>query len=234
MSEDKIFKSYLHISKKRFTLCVFQSENSKKICEEIFVCKDNSNQILLKQLSNFLSNNIYNIEKKIGSFIKEMSVIYESEDFFQINLSIKNNNYGNQINRSSLYRSLQIAKEECLKTIEKNNIVHMLIDKYIIDNNEYPFLPKDLKCEYFSLDLTFICISEEIIKKVEILMKEFHISVDQIISANYLESFFTESDKDLDVWAFKISNGFNENEVRFNEKKRENQGFFERFFNFFR
>ena len=110
----------------------------------------------------------------------------------------------------------------------------MLIDKYTIDNNEYHFLPKDLKCNYFSLDLRFICISEEIIKKVEILMKKFHISVEQIISAEYLESFFTENDKDLDVWAFKITNGFNENEVRFNDKKRENQGIFVRFFNFFK
>ena len=70
MSEDKIFKSYLHISKKKFTLSIFQLENSKKICEEVFVLKDNTNQIQLEQLSSFLSNNIYDIEKKKGSFIK--------------------------------------------------------------------------------------------------------------------------------------------------------------------
>ena len=233
MTEGTIYKSYLHISEKKFALSIFKSENSKKIYEKTLSLENFSNRIKFTELNDFLETNIYDIEKKIGSFIEEICIIYDSKDLFQTMISIKNNNNGNQINYKSLSRPLQIAREECVKTLGNNKIIHMMINKYTIDNKEYSDLPKDLNCKYFSLDIKFICISREIIKKLEILMKKFHISVKEIISANYLESFFNDSEKDLDIWAMRIDNGFNENEVRFNEKIRKNKGFFERFFNFF-
>tara|TARA_B100000963_G_scaffold305268_1_gene279412 strand:+ start:1824 stop:2528 length:705 start_codon:yes stop_codon:yes gene_type:complete len=234
MTESSIYKSYLYISENQFTLSIFNSENSEKVLEKIFVLEDALNHNKLDELNLFLANNLYDIEKKIGSFIKEIFIIYDSKKFFSINISIKNNNYGEQINNSSLYRPLQIASQECVNTLGKNKIVHMMINKYKIDDKEYSLLPKDLKCNYFSLDIKFICIPIEITKNLEILMKKFHISVKEIISADYLRGFFTEKEKDLDIWALRISNGFNENEIRFNEKVMKNEGFFERFFNFFK
>ena len=64
------------------------------------------------------------------------------------NLSVKNNNNGNLITPSSLTYSLQEAKDQCLKTLGKNRIVHMLIDKYKIDNQSYFSLPENIKCEF--------------------------------------------------------------------------------------
>ena len=71
------------------------------------------------------------------------------------------------------------------------------------------------------------------IKNLESRMKKFQISIDKIISANYLKSFFNEKEKDLSIWAMNIDNGHNKNEVQFHKKMFEKQGFFEKFFNFF-
>tara|TARA_B100001121_G_C18652479_1_gene604786 strand:- start:1291 stop:1512 length:222 start_codon:yes stop_codon:yes gene_type:complete len=71
------------------------------------------------------------------------------------------------------------------------------------------------------------------IKVLEDRMKKFQISIDKILSSNYLKSFFNDSEKDLFFWALRIDNGYNENEVKFNKKTQKNKGFFEKFFNFF-
>ena len=50
----------------------------------------------------------------------------------------------------------------------------MLIDNYIVDNNSYSLLPKNLKSDYFSLDIKFIGASkvgDEIIGHTKILKK---------------------------------------------------------------
>ena len=42
----------------------------------------------------------------------------------------------------------------------------MLIDNYRIDEKTLNFLPENLNCNYFSLDVTFICFPDEKIEKL--------------------------------------------------------------------
>ena len=233
MTDFSAYKSFLFIGKKKFILSIFQSDNKKRIYEEEIFIKDDSNKVEFEKLDFFLENNIYKVEKIIGNFIKDIIIIYESDDLFQVDVSIKNNNSGDLLNYSSLSRPLIEVREVCLKTLENYKIIHMIIENYKINDKSYPFLPKNLRCENFFLDIKFICISENMIKNLESRMKKFQISIDKIISANYLKSFFNEKEKDLGIWAMNIDNGHNKNEVQFHKKMFEKQGFFEKFFNFF-
>ena len=233
MTENTIYKNYLYISKKKFVLSILQPENFKKIYEEEIFFENNLSIIEFDKLDYFLEKKIYKVEKKIGSFIKDISIIYESQDIFSIDVSIKNNNNGNFLNNASLSRPLLDAREAFLQSLGDNRIIHMFIKNYKVDKKDYSCLPKNLKCEYFSLDIRFICIPYYMIKVLEDRMKKFQISIDKILSSNYLKSFFNDSEKDLFFWALRIDNGYNENEVKFNKKTQKNKGFFEKFFNFF-
>ena len=233
MSEKTIYKSYLHVSKKKFVLSIIQPDSLEKIYEKEVFLGNNLNSIKFEELDYFLENNIYKVEKIIGSFIKDISIIYESPDIFLTDLSIRNNNNGDFLNDSSLSRPLLDAREAFLKSLGENRIVHMFIKNYKVNKKDYSFLPKNLKCEYFSLDIRFICIPNYIIKNLEVRMKKFQISIDKILSSDYLQSFFNDSEKDLIIWALQIDKGYNENEVKFNKKMSKNMGFFEKFFNFF-
>ncbi len=233
MTENTTYKSYLYVSKKKFLLSILQTDNLEKIFEEEIFCENNHDGIEFKKLDCFLEKNIYKIEKALGSFIKDINIIYDSPDSFSIDLSIKNNNNGDFLTNASLFRPLLDAREACLKSLGENRIIHMFIKNYKIDKKDYSSLPKNLKCEYFSLDLRFICIPYDIIKDLEIGLKKFQISIDKILSSNYLKSFFTDNEKDLIIWASHIAKGYNENEVKFSKKLVKNRGFFEKFFNFF-
>ncbi len=48
---------------------------------------------------------------------------------------------------------LNDAKDQCKKTIEKKKIIHMIIENYRIDNNNYSYFPEKLKCDSITLDI---------------------------------------------------------------------------------
>ena len=68
---------------------------------------------------------------------------------------------------------------------------------------------------------------------MEDILKQFHISVKNIVSFNYLEKFLKDEKYDLYEMTKKILEGYNENEVFIVNKTNKNKGFFEKFFNLF-
>ncbi len=233
MNSEIIYQTYLFFSKEKIIISVIQNKDSKKIYEGKVLIDNTSGKIETEKLYSFLNDHVYKIEKQTKHFVEKINIILKTDEFFSINLSIKNNNNGNLITPSSLTYSLQEAKDQCLKTLGKNKIIHMLIDSYQIDNQSFFSLPENLKCEFFYLNLRFICISIALIKNLEEILKKFQISVNRVVSANYIESLFENSKNDLFTKTRFVIEGFNENEVNFHKKTLKNKGFFEKFFNFF-
>jgi hypothetical protein len=66
-----------------------------------------------------------------------------------------------------------------------------------------------------------------------LILKKYHILVNQILSAKYVEKFIEEIDQNIFTTASRIKSGLNENEVSLVRKSLKNKGFFEKFFDFF-
>ena len=109
----------------------------------------------------------------------------------------------------------------------------MLISNYRINNQDYALFPGNIKCDTFSLDIKFICINVHLIKNFEKTFKKYHISLSQVLSANYVKSFLSNKENDIFSMAKKIKNGYNANEIKIVNKSPKNNGFFEKFFNLF-
>ena len=125
------------------------------------------------------------------------------------------------------------AKDQCQKTLENQRIVHTTIENYLIDNISYSSLPENKECGNFCLDIKFICISDKFIKNLENILKRYHISVNQAVSVEYLNQYFSQNEHKIFDMAEKIIAGCNENEIIFTNKSSKNKGFFEKFFNLF-
>ena len=233
MDNDLIYNTFLFCSNKKFIISVVQSNDLKTIYEEEKFLDSQSESLELNKLDIFLNDNIYKIEKKIDSFIKDIYLILEIEDFNTIQISIKNNNNENIFSSSSLAYSLNEAKELCFKASNDEKIIHMIIDNYQIDKKNYSKLPKNIKCNNFSLDLRFICLPNLLVKNLEKILRKYQISIKKILNNRYIESLFEDDNKNLYQKAKEVTEGFNENEVKLQKKTNENQGFFERFFNYF-
>ena len=233
MTNKEDFRTYLYLNHDQFIIYVAEILTNEKIYSEKLEIEENSTELKFSKLKEFLDVNIFKIEKKLNNFIKNVYVILDSKEFHSIKLSIKKDNNGNLINSEALIHPLNDLKNLCQSNLQNEKVIHFLIEKYVIDNKFYTTLPENIICNIFSLDTEFICLSKSLIENIEKILKKYHISVKQILSATYLEKFKDNKESTIFTTASRIISGHNSNEVLLNGKITKKQGFFERFFNFF-
>ena len=227
--ENKIF---LFLGIDKFTIVALNSIGEEVYKEEIL--KDNkSNQIDLNFLDNFLNENIFKIEKKLNEFVKNIFLIIDHQNIFSIHLSIKNKFDNININLDTIHKLLLEAKSCCKKTLEDVDILHMKIDQFYIDGTYFKTLPKKKNCNNLSIDVSYICLPKKISKTIENVLRKYQISLDRMLSLDYLNSFLDNKNENLYATAQKILDGLNENEVFIADRNSKKLGFFEKFFNFF-
>ena len=178
MDDNLDLETYLFISPKKLIIFVNTNLENKIYKEELIFQKDH-NDIDFIQLNEFLHQNIFKIEKKSKNFIKNVSIILDSNIFLPIEISIKRNNYEENIDINNLKHILYEAKEDCKKTLQGSKISHMLIDCYKFDGNSYSYLPKDIECNNYSVDIKFICISNNLYRNLENILKKYQISLNR-------------------------------------------------------
>ena len=233
MDDELNFQTYLFLSPKDIKIKIVDRNYPDELYFNEVSNNDDFNEKDLDFIDFFLEKNIFQIERKINKFIKSTNLIVDSNEFLTIYLSIKKENYGELLKKKDLSYLLNEAKYECRKTIDLRRITHMIIDNYYIDNKSYSSFPENLKCNFFTIDIKFICLSERFVEKVENILKKYQISVKHILSSNYVRSFTKHKEEDIFKMSMKLIEGFNENEVSIVQKLSNNKGFFERFFNFF-
>ncbi len=233
MDNELNFETYLFINNKKLIICVIQNTTRKIIYKEQMILDDSFDELKFKRLNDFLDKNIFKVEKILKNFIKNIFIILDSKEFFPIEISIRKDNNGHLINSKTLSYPLNDLKNLCQLNYQDKKIIHMLIENYKIDNKNYSFLPDNLNCDNFSLDVKFICLSKNLIEELEIVLKRYQILINQVLCARYIENFFDRDHPDLFTTASRIISGYNTNEVLLINKTSKNKGFFEKFFDFF-
>lgn len=232
MRNSSINKTFIFISSNKFLIISLNEANRIRYKKET-IFKDQNKRFDLDLFNEFLNENIFKLEKELGEFIKVIYLIIENEEIFSVNLSIKNKIDETQINTKIINNLLIEAKNYCEETLKKAEVIHIKIDQFYVDNEYYKVLPDKVSCRNLSLDLSFICVPNNILNRLEKILNKFQISVYRTISYEYLHSFLKINSNNLEFVAQKILTGFNQNEVILMKKKPKNPGFFEKFFNFF-
>ena len=78
------FQTYLYLNHNQFIIYVDEISTKEKIYSEKLVIKENSTELRLSKLDEFLDSNIFKIEKKLNSFVKDIHVILDSNEFHSI------------------------------------------------------------------------------------------------------------------------------------------------------
>lgn len=234
MDKNHNLETFILVSPKKFIIAVVSNtEVDKKIYEKELLLNQDSLEVDYDKLNNFLNENIFTIEKSLDKFIKKILLILDYDVFFPVEISLKKNNFENLVDFKNLNYLLNEAKEDCKKTIENRKIIHMLITNYRADDKNFSYFPEKTRCKNFSLDIKFICLSNNLVKNLEQILKKYQISIDKILSADYMQSIPNENSPDLFALAHKVIHGLNNNEVHLVNKSIKNKGFFEKFFQFF-
>ena len=233
MIEETDFETFLHVSKNKFQIFVFDIKKLENLYFEELKVYNQFNFSDLNNLSKFLDENVYKIEKLVGNFIKNIILIIENEENLQVNIAIKKKNYENSINQKYLKNNLTELKNIFKENYQEQSIMHMVITNYIVDGKKNSTFTIDSDSGHFCLEVNFVSISNDLISTFDKLLENYQIKIKQYMCGNYIKNFFYKDNDELSLMAHKLKNGQNNNEVILIPKNIENRGFFERFFQLF-
>ena len=111
--------------------------------------------------------------------------------------------------------------------------MHFIVNKYLIDGVNYTSFDEEVNGEEMCIEVNFISISNILIKKISNVLEKYQIKIDHLFEMKYIKNLFEEEHLDLSLIAFKIQNGYNQNEITLVPKSTKKKGFFEKFFQLF-
>ena len=133
-------ETYLSISKNKFEIFLFDKINLKNLYKEELEIKNIIDFEELNNLTKFLDDNIFRIEK------------------LYINISIKKKNYDYLVNSESLKNTLTEIKDLFKENYRDQNIIHMIVNNYLINGKRYFFFEDNIKSDDLCLEVNFISI----------------------------------------------------------------------------
>ena len=230
---DLKFKFFIFVGFKKIIFSVLNNKNDTFFKKELLINSQTFNENL-DSLNEFLNTNIISFEKRLSTYIKEIFLIIDYNDFITLELSTFNNINSNKNSIFDNTNYLMNIKNNVEKHMKDYDLIHMIINKYIVDGNKFSFMPKDVTNKKIFLEIKFIFLHNRIILDLKKIFSKYQISVNKILSNAYLERLNYQDENNI----FKLANysidELHENEIYINKKLLKNLGFFERFFNFFR
>ena len=232
MDEKLENRFFLLIKKNKISFTIFDTVKGPNLIEEMLIT-DYSTEKIYNSLEIFLDKNFLTIEKKLKNFVKKIYLIFENDNFFLAQSSIKFNLKKNDLNNSLIKDALASIRNEFKKYSPEYKIIHMIINNYIINGVSYKSLPKEVDSENLIIQVDFIFLHRQIIENFKKIFSKYQISMHKILCYEYLESLNNLNQENITKVANDNIDGSNFNEVFVAKKILKNKGFFEKFFNFF-
>ena len=233
----KNFDFYLDLCSTKLSIAAFKKFSSHSTFFKEYNCVTNLNkgQLNFENAEKTIEKNIIEIEKKTGEFLNDIYLMVETSESISINLSLIKDNEGKKIEKKNVQYLVQDAKQQILRSHHNKKIIHIIISNYVIDSIAYDYLPLDINCNKFSIDIKFICFPKNLVKKLEELFNNHQIFINKIICTNYAK-LFTKNKSCANVCesGLKLAQGINKQEIVIVPRKLEKKGFFERLFHFFK
>ena len=156
---------------------------------------------------------IVSLEKETDEYINNINLMIDSPKMLSVGISLSKKLDGSKLKKENIKFLVQEAKQQILKHYVNYNIVHIIINNYKINNVNYDYLPKDIKCNFISLDIIFICLPEEIIKYFKSFFYKFNISINRIICSSYAKAINYKDNFSLYKNISFIDVGFNKTSI---------------------
>ena len=231
MIEEADFETFLYLSRNQYVIFVEDKRTLRSLYKEEIKIADEIYPDDLNYLSKFLDRNIYRIEKLVGNFIKDITLIIENDKILNVDIGIKKKDHTQFLNQDYLKNDLIEVKDLFKASYQNQVIMHMLIINYDEDGNKN--FSNDFDENNLYTVVKFISISNSLTFILDKLLEKHQIQINQYMSGEYIKNFIDEDSGELSMMASKLKNGFNKNEVTLISKNIENKGFFEKFFQLF-
>ena len=217
---NKKFDVYLDFGSSKIRIAAFSKDNINNNIYMESICHSNLavNKLDFSSSEIIIEKMIFDLEKKTNEYLDSVNIMIDSPDIFPINLSVLKNYTGHKLKNEDIKFLIQDAKQQILKNYPSQDIIHIIVQNYKIDNVDYNFLPLEINCNTISADITFICLPKKIIKDLKKLFAKINIYVNQISISSYAKSLSYKDNFNLDENIIFIDMGFNKTSIIYYKK----------------
>ena len=156
---------------------------------------------------------ISSLENNSNEYINSINLMLDSSNMLSIGISLSKKLYGSELKQENIKFLVQEAKQEILKNYTSHNIIHILINNYRIDGNDYFSLPDEVECHFISLDIIFVCLPTDLILYFKDIFSKSDILIDKIICTSYAKSINCKNNLNLSGHVSFIDIGFSKTSI---------------------
>ena len=185
MSKDK-YSSVIDFGSSELRLGVFNENQSKLYFNSKKIIQKNNYDEYLEKIKLLIRD----AESKISTHLENLTVLYDSSDIFTIELSIKKK-FEQKITLKDFCSSIVLEAKQLIKNSYSNKkIIHSIVKKYIINDNEFLNIPEKIfKKDSVILEIIFICLPYYKYKNVREIFKKNNLNILSFFSSSLVKSF---------------------------------------------
>ena len=185
MSKDK-YSSVIDFGSSELRLGVFNENESKLYLNSKKIIQKNNYDEYLEKIKLLIRD----AESRISTHLENLTVLYDSSDIFKIELSIKKK-LEQEITLKDFCSSILLETKQLIKNSYPNKkIIHSIVKKYIINDNEFLNIPEKIfKKDSVILEIIFICLPYYQYKNVIEIFKKNNLNILSFFSSSLVKSF---------------------------------------------
>ena len=212
---NKNFQTFFDCGSSKVRAGTFNKDNKNEAfySESIFFTDQSNLELKIQKI-------ISSFEKDTNEYINNINLMVDSPKMFSIGISISKKLDGLILKKTNIKFLVQEAKQQIIKYYSNQNIIHIIINNYKIDNVNYSSLPDQIKCHFISLDILFICLPIDLVLYFKKIFSNSNILINQIMCSSYVRSINYKDYLNLTGHVLFIDVGFGRTSIisYFNDK----------------
>ena len=188
---EKNLNVFIDFGSSRIRLGVYDNETSKNIfiSEKDCISNFNLKKFEINNSNEIIRDLIKSAEKKVDKHINNINLMIDTPDMFSIDISIKKNFDSKKHLQNNIKSLLNEAKSLVQKNYHNQKIIHMIVKKFVFDNEEYFELPKkEINYDYLIIEIKFICFSSKIWKNLQEEFNKNYLNIENLYCSSYIRS----------------------------------------------
>ena len=205
---NKNFQTFFDFGFSKVRAGTFNINNNNEAfyAESEFFTDQSNLELKIQKIVTFL-------EKDTNEYINNISLMVDSSKMLSVAISLSKKLNRSKLKQANIQFIVQEAKRQILKYYANHYIAHIIINNYKIDGVDYSYLPDEIKCDFISLDIFFICLPTELVLSLKNIFSKSNILINQIICASYAKSINYKNNLYLSGHMSFIDIGFNKTSI---------------------
>ena len=188
---EKNLNVFIDFGSSKIRLGAYNNETSKNIfiSERDCVSSFNLKKFDINNSTEVIRDLIKSAEKKIDKHINNINLMIDTPDMFSIDISIKKNFDSKKNLQNDIKSLLNEVKNLVQKNYYNKKIIHMIVKKFIIDDEEFFEIPKKkIDYNYLIIEIKFICFSNKIWKYLQDGFNKNYLTINNLYCSSYVRS----------------------------------------------